>query len=79
MQNAPERMNDSGTRSPTRAESVQVCSLPVLIKALAHARPDHKAPHLVTTLIEQCKRFDANPAEMRPRILRTIEAIEKAA
>jgi hypothetical protein len=79
MQNAPERMNDSGTRRLTRAKSVQPCSLPVLISALARARPGRPRAHLVTILIEQCKRFDANPDAMRLKILRTIEAIEKAA
>lgn len=78
MQNAPERTNESGTCSPTRAKSVQAGSLPVLINALVRARPGHRAPHLVSTLIEQCRRFDSNPDAMRPRILRTIDQPENA-
>jgi hypothetical protein len=41
MQSEPIRMNDSGTRTDTCAESVQAGSLPVLIGALARARRGH--------------------------------------
>lgn len=53
-------------------------SLPVLINALTRARPGHPRAHLVSTLIEQCRRFDSNPDAMRPRILRTIDQLENA-
>lgn len=70
--NSRKTVNGHETSRPT----VKPISLPVLINALARARRGHPAPHLVSTLIEQCKNFDRSPDAMRPRILTTIAAIE---
>lgn len=71
-------VNEARTGAKSDASLTHSSSLPVLINALARARRGHKAPHLVTTLIEQCKNFDRNPDAMRPMILKTIEHIEAA-
>ena len=78
MQNAPERMNESGTCSPTRAKSVQASSLDVLARHLARLRPGHPAGYHISNLIEQLKNYERNPILLRPMILMSVQRIQEA-
>lgn len=71
-------VNEARTGAKSDAPLTRLGSLPVLINALTRARPGHPRAHLVSTLIEQCKRFDGNRDAMRPKILRTIDQLVNA-
>ncbi len=71
-------MNGSGTVSKSDAWLTHPGSLPVLINALARKRHGHPQRDIITVLIGQCRSYGVYPG-MGPKILETIEAIEKAA
>jgi hypothetical protein len=61
MQDAPERMNKSATRTPADTPMTRAGSLDVLARALTRKRPGHPREHLIKLLAQQCRNFDLNP------------------
>lgn len=73
---AGDLRNDSRTCEPRDTGLTQPCSLIVLARQLT--RSPGVPRQLASLLLQQTYSYDANPDAMRPRILDTIERIQRA-